>query len=74
MIGEGLWNLGMKKSLCVERAVSCSLGTCLRAVQTIEAWLVTFQKKVKTTTGLLCEESVVFRQLEVKNCLWLTRD
>lgn len=69
MIGEGLWNLGMKKSLCAERAVSCSLGTCLRAVQTIEAWLVTFQKEAKNLLGHFSDESIVSGQLELNNQL-----
>lgn len=42
---EGLWNLGLEKSLAVESSMSCSVGA-LRiksvAIQKIEAWLVKF--------------------------------
>ena len=41
----------------------------LRAMQMVGAWLMKFQKKAKTLLGLLCEESVVSGQLELKS--WL---
>ena len=41
----------------------------LRAVQMMEAWLVMFQREAKTLLDLLCEESEVSGQLELKNQL-----
>jgi hypothetical protein len=35
----------------------------------MEAWLVKFQREVKTLLGLLCEVSVVSGQLGLKNQL-----
>ena len=39
----------------------------LIAIQTVEAWLVKFQREAKTLSDLLCEESVVSGLLELKN-------
>lgn len=46
----------------------------LKTVQTTEAWLVKFQRGVRTLPGHLCEESVMSGQAELKNQLQLTRD
>lgn len=39
----------------------------LRAVQKMELWLVELQREAKALPGCLCEESVVFGQLELKS-------
>jgi hypothetical protein len=38
-------------------------------MQTVETWLVTFQRETKNLLGHLCEESVASGQLELQNRL-----
>lgn len=60
-----LWK---EEPLNAENSMSCSVGSwkmrMLGAVQTMLHWLVEFQRDAKTLPGVLCEESVVFGQLE----------
>lgn len=72
-IVEALWNLGPEKPLGVESSMNYSVGAwkikMLKAVMTMETWLVKFQSEAKTIWGLFCAEDMLSAQLELKNCL-----
>lgn len=61
------------KTLNAQGSVGCSVGTwkirMSRAVQKMEASLVKFQRETKGLPGYLCEEYVVFGQLELESAV-----
>lgn len=57
-IVEGVLKLWAREAQSIENSVGCSIGSwkirVLKAVQMMEAWLVTFQREAKILSGLMC--------------------
>lgn len=69
-----VWNFGLGIEYWeISELFSGSLEDVLRAIQTMEAWLATFQREEKTLLGHLYEDSVVSGQLQLRSQLWVIR-